>query len=259
MKNKLRDFIVKKTEPVKFVNWYLTDNRFKGHIKLYQGATVDFFYMLFKLITGIIYSSVWSVTLAAYHFLLGFSRVYLIICWHSKKRKNENLLYEYKCYKKTAWFLFLLNVPMSAMIFLMVWKNSGFTYPGYVIYLSAFCTFYTAVMSVVNIIKFKKVGSPILSAAKAVNLVAAMMSLLGLQTALIAAFPDNHEAFRQQLNAVAGGIITVSVIAIAIYMIINATKKINEFGNQPAMTYEHDVKAEDNADDCEEEPEEAIA
>ena len=257
MKNKLRDFIVKKTEPVKFINYYLTDYRFKGHIKLYQGATVDFFYMLFKLITGIVYSSVWSVTLAAYHFFLGFSRVYLIICRHSKKRKKENLLYEYKCYKKTAWFLFLLNVPMSVMIFLMVWKNSGFTYPGYVIYLSAFCTFYTAVMSVVNIIKFKKVGSPILSAAKAVNLVAAMMSLLGLQTALIAAFPDNHEAFRQQLNAVAGAIITIAVIAIAIYMIINATKKINEFGNQPAMTYEHDVKTEDDADDCE--AEEAIA
>lgn len=40
-------------------------------------------------------------------------------------------------------------------------------------------------------------------------------------------------------------------------MIINATKKINEFGNQPAMTYEHDVKAKDDADDCE--AEEAIA
>ena len=39
---------------------------------------------------------------------------------------------------------------------------------------------------------------------------------------------------------------------------INETKKINEFGNQPAMTYEHDVKPEDDADDCEE-PEEAIA
>lgn len=75
---------------------------------------------------------------------------------------------------------------------------------------------------------------------------------------MIAAFPDNHEAFRQQLNAVAGAIITVTVIAIAIYMIINATKKINEFGNRPAITYEHGVKTEDDADDCEE-PEEAIA
>ena len=41
-------------------------------------------------------------------------------------------------------------------------------------------------------------------------------------------------------------------------MIINVTKKINEFGNRPAMTYEHGVKTEDDADDCDE-PEEAIA
>ena len=72
---------------------------------------------------------------------------------------------------------------MGGMIVLMVRTNSGFSYPGYIIYLSALYTFYAMAVSVINLVKFRRLGSPILSAAKVLNLVSAMMSVLGLQTA----------------------------------------------------------------------------
>ena len=228
IKNKIHAFIVKKSESVKFLNSYLTDSKFKGNVNLYQGAVIDAFYTGFKLITGIIYSSVWFITLAVYHLFLGFLRVYLIICGRKEKNLAENLLFEYNCYKKTAWCLFLLNIPMGGMIVLMIWANSGFTYPGYVIYLSAMYTFYKAIMAIINLVKFRNIGSPILSSAKVVNFVAAMMSVLGLQTAMIAAFSVNQETFRLTSNAITGGAITITVVVIAIYMIVKARKKIKE-------------------------------
>ena len=92
---------------------------------------------------------------------------------------------EHRCYRVTAWLLFLLNIPMGGMIILMVLTNSGFSYPGHIIYLSALYTFYTLVTSVLNLVKFRRLGSPILTAAKVLNFISAMISILGLQTAMI--------------------------------------------------------------------------
>ena len=238
IKNKTHAFIVKKSESVKFLNSYLTDKKFKGNVSLYQSAITDAFYTVFKLITGIIYSSVWFISLAVYHLFLGFLRVYLIICGRKKKFLAKNSIFEYNCYKRIAWFLFLLNIPMIGMIILMVRTNSGFSYPDYVIYFSATYTFYTAITAVINLVKFRNVGSPILSSAKALNFITAMMSVLGLQTAMIAAFSVNQETFRQTINAITGGAITLTGITLAVYMIIKAKKKIKELKSGAGEEYE---------------------
>ena len=70
---------------------------------------------------------------------------------------------------------------------------------------SAIYTFYAMGISIANLIKYRKLGSPVLSAAKVLNPVSAMMSVLGLQTAMIAQFSANGDDFRQTMNAVVGG------------------------------------------------------
>ena len=139
-------------------------------------------------------------------------------------------LYLWRCiiwcweFRRTAWMLFLLNIPMDGMIVLMVRTNSGFSYPGYIIYLSAFYTFYTMIISVLNLVKFRKLGSPILSAAKVLNFIAAMMSILGLQTAMISRFSENGEAYRKMMNTITGGFVYGIVIVIAITMLLHSKK-----------------------------------
>ena len=104
---------------------------------------------------------------------------------------------------------------------LMVRTDSGFSYPGYIIYLSALYTFCTMATSVLNLAKFRKLGSPILSAAKVLNFVAAMMSILGLQAAMISRFSENGENYRRMMNAITGGFVYGIVILIAIYMLLH--------------------------------------
>lgn len=202
---------------------YISDMSFRGGFGIYQGMAVNFLYAVFRIITGIMYSSVWFISMAVYHFVLGGMRAYLIFCYHHKDR---GLSYEYRCYNKIAWLLFLLNIPMGGMILLMIKTNSGFSYPGYVIYISALYTFYTMAMSVVNLVKYRKIGSPVLSAAKVLNFVAAMMSILGLQTAMIAQFSTDGEEYRKLMNTITGSFVYGIVVIIAIYMIVNfAIKK----------------------------------
>lgn len=202
---------------------FLIDMSFMASFSIYQGMIVNILYAMFRTVTGIMYSSAWFISLAVYHFLLGGMRAYLIVAFKRKDKKNE--IYEYGSYRKIAWLLFMLNVPMGGMIWLMVRTNSGFTYPGYVIYLSALYTFYTMGMSTRNLVKYKKLGSPILSAAKVLNLVSAMMSVLGLQTAMISAFSTNGEEYRKLMNTITGCFVYSAVAVIAVYMIIKASIK----------------------------------
>ena len=196
---------------------YIGDLAFRGSVSIYQGMMVNFLYVVFRIFVGIRYASVWFLTIAIYYLLLGIMRLSLILSY-----RNRNMKSELRCYRRTAWLLFLLNIPMGGMITLMVLTDSGYSYPGYVIYLSALYTFYTIILAIVNLVKFRKLGSPILSAAKVLNFVAALMSLLGLQTAMISQFSTEVEDFRRRMNAITGGGVWFSVILIAVYMLLHS-------------------------------------
>ena len=198
---------------------YIGDLAFRGSVSIYQGMMVNFLYVVFRIFVGIRYASVWFLTIAIYYLLLGIMRLSLILSY-----RNRNMKSELRCYRRTAWLLFLLNIPMGGMIVLMVLTDSGYSYPGYVIYLSALYTFYTIIWAIVNLVKFRKLGSPILSAAKVLNFVAALMSLLGLQTAMISQFSTEGENFRRRMNAITGGGVWFSVILIAVYMLLRSRK-----------------------------------
>lgn len=74
-----------------------------------------------------------------------------------------------------------------------------------------------------------------MSAAKVLNFVAALMSLLGLQTAMISQFSTEGEDFRRMMNALTGGGVWFSVILIAVTMLLHSrkmkeVKSIDPFG-----------------------------
>ena len=211
--------IMKKASASKITGRYLNDLAFRGNVSIYQGMAVNAFYVVFRIVAGIRYASVWFISMAVYYLVLGGLRAYLVVCY---RRRDPEL--ERRCYHTTAWLLFLLNFPMGGMIVLMVRTNSAFSYPGSIIYLSALYTFYTMVTSVLNLVKFRKLGSPILSAAKVLNFIAAMMSILGLQTAMISRFSENGESYRKMMNAITGGFVYGIVILIAVIMLLHSRK-----------------------------------
>ncbi len=210
---------MRKVSSSKITGRYLNDLAFRGNVSIYQGMAVNAFYVVFRIVAGIRYASVWFISMAVYHLVIGGLWAYLVVCY---RRRDPEL--ERRCYHTTAWLLFLLNIPMGGMIVLMVRTNSAFSYPGSIIYLSALYTFYTMVTSVLNLVKFRKLGSPILSAAKVLNFIAAMMSILGLQTAMISRFSENGESYRKMMNAITGGFVYGIVILIAVIMLLHSRK-----------------------------------
>lgn len=203
----------------KLANRYFTDRKFRGKVALWRGVTVDGLYATFRLAIGLAYGSWWSVTLAGYHYVLGFLRTYLLFCYNRTADGEEDTAKNWRRYTLVGALLFALNLPMTGMTALMITQNSGFLYPGFTIYALAAYTFYSVIFSVVNLVREHRLNNPLFAAARVLNFVAALMSVFGLQTAMITMFSENGDGFRRAMNTVTGTAVLTSVIAFAVWMI----------------------------------------
>lgn len=196
---------------------YRGDLAFRGDVSLRQGMVVNFLYVLFRGVAAVRFTSAWFVSMAVYYLVLGCLRVYLA---RSYRRHDRRL--GWKCYRRVGWLLFLLDIPMAGMVIMMVRTDSGFSYPGYVIYLSALYTFYAFGAAISNLVRYRRLGDPILSASKALGFVSALMSVLALQTAMIAAFSSHGDGYRVMMNSITGGCVCAIVAVLAILMLVRS-------------------------------------
>ena len=206
--------VVRRVKRTAFGGRYMNDLAFRGSVGLCLGTAANLLYVALRAAVGIRRASVWNVSVAVYYLALGALRLSLILRYRQRDEIDER-----RVYRQTAWRLLLLTVPMGGMIVQMAATSAGYSYPGCVIYLSAMYTFYAAIEAVVNLVRFRRLGSPILSAAKALSFVAALMSVLGLQTAMIAQFSAGNEGFRKTMNAITGGAVWLCVILTAVCML----------------------------------------
>lgn len=212
-------------------NRYLNDLTFKGSVSLHQGMIINLFYAGFKFVTSILCGSVWLGAIAVYYVMLCVLRFHLIL--NSRKaagfdNKKAKLTHEYHSYRKTGFLMFLLNGAMGGMVVQMIWQNEGYEYPGYVIYLSAMYTFYSFISAIMNLVKFRRAGSPILSASKAISFAGALMSVLALQTAMISRFGKGDEQFRMEMNIITGAFVLGITLFMAVYLIVRGQKALNK-------------------------------
>lgn len=218
-----RAAVVRQAGRTAFGGRYVSDAAFRGSVSLWLGTLANLLCVAFRTLEGIRHASVWSLSVAAYDLALGALRLSL---GFSYRHRNE--VDELRCYQKTAWRLFLLTLPMGGMIVQMVCEDGGYSYPGHAIYLFAMYAFFMVIQAVINLIRFHKLGSPILSAAKAVSLLAALMSVLGLETAMLTRFSAEEAEFRRTMNALTGGAVWACAILTAICMLYRCEKRKDE-------------------------------
>lgn len=204
---------------------YLSDVSFRSEISLYVGLFINLLYIAMRLLSGIWFHSVWFISLALYYIFLAVMR-FLLLHHVRKVPIGQNIASEFRRYRACGFVLFLINQALIGIIVYIVYKNQGFSYPGLLIYAAATYAFYTIITAVINALKFRKHWSPILSAVKIINLTAALVSMLSLETAMLAQFGEDDPAFRQIMTASSGGVISMIVLGMAVCMIIRANREL---------------------------------
>lgn len=218
----------------KFMRRYSEDVAFRVRISLYTSLGMNTLYAAVQLWLGLTNRSFWFYALACYYILLAVMRFFLL----RDVRKGSigaDQGGEYRRYRFCGTMLVLMNLALAVIVTFIVWQNRGFKYQYIMTIAMATYTFYTLTMAIVNAVRYRRYQSPVLSAAKAVSLVAAIVSMLSLETAMLAAFGEDSSAqFRQIMTACTGAAVCVIVLTLAVYMIVHSTKQINRLKKEHA-------------------------
>lgn len=198
---------------------YLTDRYFKVRSGLALSLLVNLCYAVFKLAYAALYVSFWDGALAVYKLLLCAVRFHLIRHVPTGPRDRDTAK-ELVYYRNTGLFLLASEVPLAVIATEIVLHGQSYHYSGTLIYVVALYVFYSVGLAVSNAIRYRKFHSPVLSAAKALNLATALVGVFNLETAMLSSFGGEYQ-FQWTMTAATGGAVWVLVLCVAAYMVIN--------------------------------------
>ena len=202
-----------------FIKRYFSDPDFKMSISLTSSFVLNIVYALWEIFCGIYYQSYWFITLGFYYILLMLMRI-LLIREHRGKRISQNS--GWKMYRLCGILLLFLNLVLTGIVVLAVMQGDGSHYAGYLIYAVAFYTFYRIIISIRNLVKYRKSHDPLISASNIISFVTAMISMLSLEIAMILHF-GNDESFFRSMTILTGTLVCVIISTMAIHM-LSSTK-----------------------------------
>ena len=200
---------------------YLTDLQFKVQVGICASIVVDLLYVAFKVISGVIEKSIWLLTIGIYHFILEIVRVILFVGIIKKTKNSE--VDESKYYLLTTIILTVSLLPICGIMVLVLKSNSSFVYEGYLIYISAMYTFFTVIKTLIDVIKFKKLNSLLMSATKEVGLVASAVSVFALQTAMLTQF-SSDDSLSYTLNIITSGFVVMFIVVVCVGMFVKSKR-----------------------------------
>lgn len=212
---------------------YMTDAAFRTHISLYFSLGINLLYVGVNVLSFVLYRSMWFVVLAGYYVILSTMR-FLLVRYARRNEFGKNRLEELKSVTVCSSMLLTVNFVLSGAVLMILYQNRGFEYHGILIYVMAAYTFYITTHAIIDLVKYRSLGSPVMTMTKVIALSAALVSLLSLETAMFSQFGQDMAPENKWLMiALTGAGVSIIVVTMSVYMIIRSAKEIKRFrGNK---------------------------
>lgn len=213
----------------KYARRWQDDTRLRVNVSLYGSLAWNALYGVFQLWLGFYHHTFWFSSLGAYYFCLALMRFFLVR--HvTKYAPGEKMQAELEKYRTCGIVFLAMNLALALIVFFMVYFNRTFEHHMITAITMAAYTFTAFTVAIVNVIKYRKYNSPVFSAAKVISLVAALVSMLTLESTMLTTFSDGTMTALEQkwMLGVTGGVISAFIVAMAIYMIVVGTKKLKQ-------------------------------
>ncbi len=214
-------------EENRYVRRWQDDDRLRVNVSLYGTLIWNTAYAVFQLGLGFWHHTFWFYSMAGYYIALAVMRFFLVR--HTSKHKpGEKMREELIKYRTCGWVFLLMNLTLSVMVFFMVYWNRTFHHHEITTITMAAYTFTAFTMAIINMVKYRKYNSPVYSASKAISLAAACVSMLTLESTMLTTFGNGtmDALTRKIFLGATGGVISVFIIVMAIYMIVQSSKKL---------------------------------
>ena len=201
------------------VKRYRTDLDFRLRLRLTVSLGVNLCYSVYKAALGLLLGSVWFGAMAAYYLVLSEARFLLL------RGGTGSLLAGYKKRRFCGWLLAVMTVPIAVTGAVSVYTGGATEYPGHLIFAAAAYTFYSLTMAIVNICRFRSAGSPVYSAANALALMTALVSMFFLQGAMFLAFGDGS-SMERDMNLIFAAVLAAMAVGGSVYLVTDSGIKI---------------------------------
>ena len=210
---------------------YQNDVQLRMNISLYGACGFNAVYALFQLCLGLWHRSAWFYAMAGYYLLLAVMRLTLVR--HTRHHApGEDEALEWRKYRFCGALLLVMNLALAIFTLYFVYRIRTFLHHEITTIAMAAYTFTALTLAIINAVRYKRYGSPAYSAAKAISLASATVSMLTLENAMLTTFgQESSEVFRQSILGASGVAVICVVQGIALHMIVKATKKLkfNDF------------------------------
>lgn len=224
-------FVKSFREKNRYMNRWLSDVHLRTNVTLSWHVIWNGAYAVFQLGLGVAHRSAWFYSLAAYYASLAVMRFFLVR-YTLRHKPGDQMQQELIRYRICGWIFLWMNLALSAMMFYMIRQNRLVRHHEITTITMAAYTFTTLTMAIVNVIRYRKYNSPAISAAKAIALATACVSILTLENTMLATFGGEEMTPQVQrlFLALSGGAISIFIVVMAIYMIVQANQKLKTFG-----------------------------
>jgi len=207
---------------------FASDIRFRMNITLYSAFLFNAGYAFFQLSLGLKHHSVWFYSMAAYYTLLALMRLMLVRHTRQSAPGTQQMI-EWRKYRLCGVCLMLITLALTVFVLYFILKIRIFRHHEITTIAMACYSFTSFSLAIRNAIRYRSYGSPVYSAAKAISLASAIVSMLTLENAMLTAFGQStDELFHQIMLSSSGAAVILSVLGIALYMIINSSRKMRQ-------------------------------
>ncbi len=209
-------------------NRYFTDHKFKTHVTLYRNLAVNILYVGVNIASGFLYHTSWFFVLAFYYTILAVMR-FLLVRFVNRTGIGNDRFSELRRSRLCGYILLTVNLALSGAVLMILYQNKGYEYHGILIYVMAAYTFYITTAAIVNLVKYRKLGSPVMSMTKIISMAAALVSMLSLETAMFSEFGKDMLPENQRLMIMLTGAgVSIIIVAMSVYSIVKNSKEIKK-------------------------------
>ena len=181
MKDRIKDFLRSLRE----------DYHFRTVYTARISALITFGFTIFNGVIGILYRSVWNISICIYYVLLANVRRIIVRSQRKTVDKNQDKEIIKKTYAVTHIILILIDLALVVPVTLMVIGARSYTYGIIPAISMAAYTTYRMTMSIIHYLKSKRNENRFIRVIRTINLQDTLVSVLTLQNALIIANGDD--------------------------------------------------------------------
>lgn len=207
---------------------FLEDYTFRTILTTLPAFLINVVYTVYNAVIGIMNHSAWFITMAVYYSLLGIMRYRAVNTERKISRMSDQILIrkkELSVLRTDGILLLFLNLALSGAVLLTIARGTAKTYSEIMVISIAAYTFYKITMSVINMIKVRKMKSPILITIRNIGVADALVSMLTLQMTMLASFQKTSSIDANRMNGITGLAVCLLIVALGVSMICYVSDK----------------------------------